>query len=229
MSDAVPRSPSQGPARVQVWDVPTRLTHWLFVLLVALSWWTARTSRMEWHRWSGYTLLGLVIFRLYWGLAGSSTARFGEFVRGPRAIAAYLKGGWTLAPGHSPLGALSVVALLALLAVQVSLGLVAVDVDGIESGPLSTYLSFEAGRAAAHWHETVFNVLSGFIALHVVAVMYYVFFRKQPLVGAMLHGRRTFPDPQPSSMRSASVLRLLLGVVLAAGLTWMAIRAFQFG
>jgi cytochrome b len=214
--------------RVRVWDVPTRLTHWLIVLLVGFSWWTAETSRMEWHRWSGYTMLGLVIFRIYWGLAGSSTARFSEFVRGPRAVVRYLRGGWAEAPGHNPLGALSVVALLALLAAQVTLGLFAVDVDGIESGPLSTYVSFEAGRAAAGWHETIFNVLLGLVALHVAAVGYYIIFRKQALVAAMVHGKRAYPAPQPPSMRSASALRLVIGVVVAAGLTWMVTRAFQF-
>jgi cytochrome b len=216
-------------ARIRVWDVPTRLTHWLVVLLVGFSWWSGKSGRMEWHRWSGYVLLGLVIFRFYWGLAGSSTARFSEFVRGPRAIASYLMGGWNTAPGHNPLGALSVMALLALLAAQVSFGLFAVDIDGIESGPLSTYVSFEAGRAAAGWHHTVFNVLLGIIALHVGAVFYYVCFRKQALVAAMMHGKRAYPEPQPQAMRSASVLRLLIGVVLAAGLTWMVTRAFQFG
>ncbi|HEU5134029.1 MAG TPA: cytochrome b/b6 domain-containing protein [Steroidobacteraceae bacterium] len=219
--------PVPSPARVRVWDVPTRLVHWLLVLLVTFSWWSAETGRMEWHRWSGYTLLGLVIFRLYWGLAGSSTARFTRFVRGPRAILGYLKGGWTAVPGHNPLGALSVVALLALLAIQVVLGLFAVDVDGIESGPLSTYVSFEAGRAAAHWHEDIFDVLSALILLHIVAVMYYVFFRKQSLVAAMVHGRRAFPEPQPAPMQSASVVRLLLGIVLAVALTWWVARAFQ--
>jgi cytochrome b len=226
MTDAVPRT---SPARIRVWDVPTRLVHWLVVLLVAFSWWTAETSRMEWHRWSGYTMLGLVIFRVYWGFAGGSTAKFSEFVRGPRAIAGYLKGRWAEAPGHNPLGALNVVALLGLLAAQVVLGLFAVDVDGIESGPLSTYVSFEAGRAAAGWHEAVFNVLMGLVVLHVVAVIYYVFFRKQALVAAMVHGKRAYPEPQPQSMRSASWHRLLIGVVLAATLTWMAARAFQFG
>ena len=217
------------PVRIRVWDVPTRVVHWLVVLLVAFSWWTAETGRMEWHRWSGYTMLALVIFRVYWGIAGSSTARFREFVRGPRATASYLKGNWTAAPGHNPLGALSVVALLALLAAQVALGLFAVDVDGIESGPLSTYVSFEAGRTAAGWHESVFDVLTAFIALHVVAVGYYVVVRKQALVAAMVHGKRAYPEPQPQPMRSASFMRLMIGVVLAAGCTWMVARAFQFG
>ena len=221
MTDAVPR--------VRVWDLPTRLVHWLVVLLVAISWWTAESGRMEWHRWSGYTLLALVVFRIYWGLVGSSTARFGQFLRGPRAVASYLKGGWNVAAGHNPLGALSVVALIALLAAQVTLGLFAVDVDGIESGPLSTYVSFEAGRAAAGWHEAIFNVLLALIALHVVAVGYYVLFRKQALVAAMVHGKRAYPEPQPQPLRSASVLRLVIGVVFSAGFTWMVTRAFQFG
>jgi cytochrome b len=226
MTDAASPAP---PARIRVWDMPTRLAHWLVVVLVVFSWWTAETSRMEWHRWSGYMLLGLVIFRIYWGFAGSSTARFREFVRGPRAIAGYLKGGWAEAPGHNPLGALNVVALLALMAGQIVLGLFAVDVDGIESGPLSTFVSFEAGRAAAGWHEAVFNVLMGLVVLHVVAVIYYVFFRKQALVAAMVHGKRAYPEAQPESMRPASALRFVIGVALAAGVTWMVARAFQFG
>lgn len=223
MTQTVPPS----PARVRVWDVPTRLVHWLLVLLVVFSWWSADTGRMEWHRWSGYALLGLVVFRIYWGLAGSSTARFSRFVRGPRAISSYLKGNGVAAPGHNPLGALSVVALLALLATQVVLGLFAVDVDGIESGPLSTYVSFETGRGAAQWHEANFDVLTAVILLHVVAVFYYVFFRKQALVAAMVHGQRMYPEPQPAPMQSASVVRLLLGIALAAALTWWVARAFQ--
>jgi cytochrome b len=215
-------------ARIRVWDLPTRITHWLVVLLVVLSWWTAENGRMEWHRWSGYTMLALVIFRIYWGLLGSSTARFSQFMRGPRAVAGYLRGGWATAPGHNPLGALSVIALLALLAAQVLLGLFAVDVDGIESGPLSTHVSFEAGRAAAKWHEGAFDVLSWLIGLHIVAVLYYVFIRRQKLVAAMVHGKREFAEPLPAPVQSASVFRLLLGIGIAAGITWMVTRNFQF-
>ena len=226
--DSPPPS-AEGAARVRVWDVPTRVAHWLVVLLVGASWWTAETGRLEWHRWSGYTLLGLVIFRIYWGLVGSSTAKFTGFVRGPRAIASYLKGGWTATAGHNPLGALSVVALLVLLLVQITLGLFAVDIDGIESGPLSLYVSFEAGRVASSWHCDVFDVLLGLIALHVVAVAYYVFFRNQALVSAMVSGGRAYPAPRPASMRPASLLRLAVGIVIATALTWMVTRAFQFG
>ncbi|HEY8540508.1 MAG TPA: cytochrome b/b6 domain-containing protein, partial [Steroidobacteraceae bacterium] len=76
---------------VVVWDWPVRVVHWLFVLCVAISWWSAEEHMMDVHRYSGYTLLGLVVFRIYWGFAGSATARFAQFVRGPKAIAEYLR------------------------------------------------------------------------------------------------------------------------------------------
>jgi len=221
-------TPSQAPPNeVRVWDVATRLVHWLLVLAVALSWWTGETGRLEWHRWSGYALLGLITFRIYWGFFGSSTARFGQFVRGPRTVAAYLKGGWRVAAGHNPLGAWSVLALIVLLLLQVLLGLFAVDVDGIESGPLSLYVSFETGRVAAQWHETVFNVLLSLIVLHIVAIAWYRIVRKQHLVGAMVRGTRSYPE-EVTPLQTASALRFVIGVVLAAALTFAASRAFQF-
>jgi len=202
-------------------------------LFVGVSWWTAETGRMEWHQYSGYSLLALVTFRIYWGFFGSSTARFRQFVRGPRTIVSYLKGRWTSMPGHNPLGALSVVGLLGLLLAQIALGLFAVDVDGIESGPLSTYVSFDTGRVAADWHEAVFDLLLWLIGLHVAAVLYYLFFRKENLIATMVHGQRAFPGQQtngeqPASVTSVSRLRFVVGVVLAGVLTWMVTRAFQF-
>ena len=97
---------------VRVWDGFTRLTHWLLVVLMAVSWWTARHHHMDYHRYSGYALLGVLIFRLYWGVFGSTTARFAHFVKGPRSIWRYLRSkARHVAPGHNPLGALSVLAL----------------------------------------------------------------------------------------------------------------------
>jgi cytochrome b len=212
------------PPRVRVWDVPVRLGHWLMVLAVGTSWWTAETGRMDWHRYAGYSMLALVSFRIYWGFFGSSTARFSQFVRGPRTIGSYLKGRWVAMPGHNPLGALSVVVLLALLLTQVVLGLFAVDVDGIESGPLSAHVSFEVGRAAASWHEDLFDVLLGLIGLHVVAVLYYVLYKKESLIAAMLHGRRAGAFDAPTGVKSASRLSFVMGVVLAGILTWLVTR-----
>jgi cytochrome b len=220
-------TPAPDASAASVWDLPTRLVHWLFVLGVAASWWTAETGRLEWHRWSGYTLLGLLLFRLYWGFTGGSTARFGNFVRGPRAVVAYLRGGWRPQPGHNPLGALSVLGLLVLMLLQIALGLFAVDVDGIESGPLSLYVSFETGRACAQWHEWVFNVLITLILVHVVAVLYYLLAKKQNLVGAMVTGTRRF-EGDVAPMTRGSVKHLIIGIVLAIGVTWAVSKAFQF-
>lgn len=222
----IDESPAPSRTRVRVWDLPTRLVHWLLVAGVALSWWTGETGRLEWHRWSGYGLLGLVTFRLYWGFFGSSTARFRQFLRGPGTVVGYLRGAWSPAPGHNPLGALSVLALLALLAAQIVLGLFAVDVDGIESGPLSLYVSFEAGRIAAKWHGAIFDALLWLIALHIAAIVYYSFVKKQNLGAAMLHGEREYPQRLPA-VQHASAVRFIVGAVLAALLTWLVTRAFQ--
>lgn len=208
-------------ARVRTWDIPTRLVHWLMVVSIATSWWTAEINRLDYHRYSGYLLLGLLIFRIYWGLAGSSTARFSRFIKGPRAILSYLRGQTTTPAGHNPLGALSVVALLSLLAIQITLGLFAEDVDGLESGPLSHLVSFEVGRACANWHATVFDLLLWMIGLHVAAVLFYVFYKKQNLIGAMLHGRREYSQQPETPIVFASAVRAAVGVVLAAALTWV--------
>jgi cytochrome b len=222
----VSESTSPAPNPVRVWDVPTRLVHWLLVLMVAFAWWTAETGRMAWHQYAGYTLFALVCFRIYWGFFGSRTARFSQFVRGPRTVATYLAGRWPAVPGHNPLGALSVIALLALLATQIVLGLFAVDVDGIESGPLSTYVSFEAGRVAARWHDRLFDALTWLVGLHVAAVLFYVLVKKENLLGAMVHGKRVFSRAH-EPLQPVSRVRFVVGVVLAAALTWMVARAFQ--
>src|SRR4051812_15764725 len=104
------------PPHVLVWDAPTRVAHWALVILIPFAWWSAEVAhRLDWHRWAGYAVIGLLSFRLYWGLAGAETARFAHFVRGPGQMIGYLRG---LAPprlGHNPVGALSVLALLLLL------------------------------------------------------------------------------------------------------------------
>lgn len=228
MDDSAAASPASAASvtGTRVWDLPTRVVHWLLVAGLGLSWWTAETGRMEWHRWSGYSLLALVLFRVYWGFVGGSTARFGNFVRGPRAILAYLREPRPASIGHNPLGALSVVALLGLLLLQIVLGLFAVDVDGIESGPLSLYVSFQTGRASAEWHDAVFNVLLALVALHIVAVLYYLAFKRQNLVGAMVTGKRTF-EGEVTPLTSASWTRLLIGLSLSGVVTYAVSKAFQ--
>lgn len=212
--------PTQPAAGVRIWDVPIRIVHWLMVALIAISWWTAENNELEYHRYSGYTLLGLLVFRVYWGFAGTWTARFVNFVKGPGAILGYLRGTSRSTAGHNPLGALSVVLLLLLLIVQVALGLFAVDVDGIESGPLSHLVSFDTGRECAELHEDLFNVLLALIALHIAAVLYYLIVKRQNLIGAMLHGRRELCDADAPPDSPFPVIRFIVGALLACGVAW---------
>ncbi len=199
-----------------IWDGAIRAFHWIVAALIPLAWWTAENGHMDWHKRIGLTVLALVVFRLYWGLAGTKTARFASFVKGPKAIAAYARGlkrPYVPAAGHSPLGALSVIALIAALVAQVSLGLFAVDVDGIESGPLSHLVSFETGRAAAEFHETSFKILLGLIALHLAAIAFYFFALRTNLVGAMVTGKR--PGGNAVNTSGFPMLRFIIGVALA--------------
>jgi cytochrome b len=182
---------------MRVWDLPTRLVHWAMAALIPWSWWTAHNDQLERHRLSGYLLLGLLLFRLIWGFAGSETARFASFVRGPVAIRRYLRGEAPARLGHNPLGALSVLALLAALAAQIGLGLFAVDEDGLESGPLSYLVSFDTARSAAAIHHKLFWGLVALVALHIAAIAYYLVAKKRNLVATMITGRATADGPEP--------------------------------
>lgn len=216
--------------RARLWDAPVRIGHWLIVLLVAGAWFTAETGRMELHGWCGYGVLGLAAFRIYWGFAGSQSARFASFLKGPKAMAAYAR---TLGrrapsetPGHNPLGAWSVAALLVVLAAEVVTGLFAVDVDGVESGPLSRFVDFDAGRRAAELHELAFTGLQALVVLHLAAVAFYLVYKRQDLIGPMITGRRRFAaDP---GLTFAPAWRAVLGALAAAVLVWFVARGLRF-
>ncbi len=196
--------PAPQPALTQpVWDLPVRLTHWLLAALIGFSWWSAKTDQTDWHIWSGVAVLTLLIFRLLWGLFGSSTARFANFVRGPAVVRDYLRdnASWRFA-GHTPLGALSVITLLAAVAVQVGLGLVSVDEDGLNEGPLAQLVSLDVSEAARDLHDDFFNVLLALIALHVAAIVFYRLALGRKLTGAMFTGRAAL-EPGVEPMRPA--------------------------
>jgi len=229
MADPLAASDSAAPVRARLWDAPTRVVHWALVVLLLVSWFTAGEN-MDVHRWSGYSVMGLVIFRIYWGVFGSQTARFASFVKGPKATLAYAGALGKRAPsevaGHNPLGAVSVVAILALLVAQVTLGLFAVDIDGLESGPLSHLVSFDTGRLCAEWHELTFRALQALVVVHVAAVIFYLAYKRQNLIGPMITGRRAFAaDP---GLRFAPWWSLVIGVVIAFGLMWFISKGLKF-
>lgn len=184
---------TRGAPESIIWDLPLRLCHWLFLVLIVLCWWTAEQQQMDNHKLAAYCLLSTLIFRIYWGFVGSSSARFSEFVKTPRAVVAYtkqLRAG--ISPdrgGHNPLGALSVLLLLALMLTQISLGLFAIDTDGFEGGPFADYIDFDLARSIAEIHEITFYALVCAIGLHLIAIAYYLISLKKNLVSPMLSGK----------------------------------------
>lgn len=214
---------------VRVWDGAVRLVHWLIVALVGFSWW-ASEENLTWHRWSGYAIIGLVVFRVWWGFAGGGAARFAGFVKGPGAILAYLKTvGRRDSPttaGHNPLGALSVVAILVVLAAQTGTGLFVVDIDAFEGGPMSDRVSYDTGRAIAEVHETLFTILQGLVVLHVAAVLYYLLWKRTDLITPMITGvKKLAVDPQ---FAPARLWAFGLGVIIAGGVAWALSKGLRF-
>ena len=213
-------------AGIRVWDLPTRLFHWLLVLLFAFSWWSAENRHMDWHYLSGITLLGLLAFRLLWGLFGSSTARLAALFASPRAVGRYLGGQGTPRAGHNPLGGYSVLAMLAFLSLQVGTGLFATDVDGLDSGPLSFLVSFDQGRLAATIHAFSFDALLVLIGLHLAAIAFYALFRRRNLLGPMLTGRDRGAGAEILPMKPARSGAFVIAAGLAALLAWQASKGF---
>lgn len=181
----------------------------------------------DWHIWSGCAVLTLLIFRLLWGFVGSSTARFSTFVRGPRAVREYLGGRWR-GIGHNPLGALSVLVLFGALALQVGLGLVSEDEDGIYTGPLSGLVSIATSDKARDLHELWFNVIIGLVALHVMAIVFY-HLRGRHLTKRMITGKAVL-DPGTEPMKPGKWWAALICLAVAIGVTrWIIAGAPPFG
>ena len=176
---------------IKVWDLPTRLFHWSLVLLFGGMWFTGEQggNYLQYHIWSGEAIAVLLLFRLIWGVIGSETARFSQFVKGPAAIHAYLQGKWTPRPGHNPLGALMVLALLAVLLIQVGSGLLSTDVDSYTfDGPLARLVTSGLSESITHFHKLFFNFILLLVGLHVTAIVAYRVLKKQNLARAMLTG-----------------------------------------
>ncbi|MCX7863875.1 MAG: cytochrome b/b6 domain-containing protein [Novosphingobium sp.] len=213
---------------IRVWDLPTRLFHWLLVGLLSFSWWSAQVRAMEWHLYSGMLVLGLLVFRLVWGVIGGSTARFGNFLVSPARALAHWRAGRNapVRAGHNPLGGYSVIAMLGLLMLQVATGCFASDIDGLDSGPLSFLVSFEQSRRAAELHETSFNLLLALIVLHVLAVLFYRYVRGRRLLLPMVTGHDTQLDANAGTLEPASPFALIIALACAIGLTFLVWSGF---
>ena len=214
--------------KAPVWDLPIRLFHWLLTGLIVFSWWSVKFHHTDWHIWSGIAILTLLVFRLLWGFFGSSTASFANFVRGPRAVRAYLRddSGWRIA-GHTPLGGLSVIAMLGAVAIQLGLGLISTDPDGLYEGPLARLVSLDVTDTARDIHEYWFYVVLALIVMHLGAIIYYKL-RGKKLVKGMITGRLAL-NPDVAPMRPAKwwVAILCLAVAIAVA-RWIVAGARPF-
>lgn len=211
----------------RVWDLPVRITHWAIVLAFVGAYASHRAG-VEYfavHRWCGYTLIVLVAFRLLWGFVGTRHARFGSFIRGPRATWVYLRGlvsGQQVAtPGHNPLGALMTVFLLVTLGVQALTGLFAND-EIFNVGPLAGHVSAARSLALTSLHRALFYWIAAGALLHVLAVAAHYLFWRENLVAAMFTGRKPAARVAAAEeiVSSRLWLALILVAALAAGLWW---------
>jgi cytochrome b len=210
---------------IRIWDLPTRLFHWLLAASVVALVVTAKVggNAMVWHFRLGYVVLALLAFRLVWGLVGGRWSRFASFVPTPGRLWRYLRGSSAEAEsaGHSPLGALSVLALLGVLIAQVVSGLLSDDEIAF-SGPLTRFVSGEWVGRATWFHADVGQYLViGLVALHLLAIAYYTLVRRKILVRPMLHGDKLLTRQAPASRDDvAARTGAAVVAVLSAALAW---------
>lgn len=217
-ADAGP-SMAAAASTVRIWDAPVRVSHWLMVLCFTGAWLTAESEHWRLvHVTLGYTMAGLLVFRLLWGLVGTRHARFASFVRGPRAawsyLAALLRGRAERHAGHNPAGALAIVGLLALAALTTASGW------ATEAGI--------AGDLFEELHEGLAKAWLVLVVVHVLGVVVGSLAHRENLVAAMFTGRKPArPDEAvPQAWRSLAAVMVL---AVAAFWAWQWYSAPQGG
>lgn len=210
--------------RAFVWDLPTRLFHWLLAAAVigAVATGLQGGALMDWHGRFGLSIVGLLAFRLVWGIAGSTYARFAQFFPRPDKLAAYLRGEWR-GEGHNPLGALSVFGLLALLTAQAATGLVGNDNIAF-SGPLNDLVTKNFSNRMSGVHYLLSNVLYALVALHIGTILIYSRIKKRDLVRPMITGWKD--DAQGESAQGGGLVALAVSLVVATAAVYGASGAW---
>ena len=219
------------PGRRLIWDLPVRVMHWGLVVSVLGAWLTRELEGdwFVWHTRFGYAVLLLAATRIVWGFVGTRHARFGDFVRGPAAILAYLRAKpgdpARHTAGHNPLGALMILALLAMLLTQATLGLFAND-EALEAGPLYGYVSDELSDRLTGLHERLFDVLVIAIAVHVAAALFYLWARRENLIMPMITGRKpgALLPPGASDIGSSRTVVALAIIAALGAILWWVVR-----
>jgi len=207
---------------IAVWDLPVRICHWSFAIILPAMWWTAENGEMGWHMRLGLILLGLLAFRISWGFFGSSTARFASFLRGPGKVLAYLSGRkkWpATALGHNPAGGWSAVALLIAMLARVTMGLFAGDPYDGATGPLNEAVGVLTADMLTDWHHTFFYAVLALVCLHLLAIAFYVLVKRDRLLRPMVTGKREAPGGV-AGIERVPLWRFLASAGVALALTW---------
>lgn len=210
--------------KIKVWDLPLRVFHWSLVVTIAAAYITAELGGelTLWHSRLGALALGLLTFRLVWGFIGTVHARFVSFFPTPSRLNSYLKGNWQ-AHGHSPLGALSVFALLGVLATLIATGLFGND-DIAFQGPLFSLVDKGSSDWMTSLHKTAFDVLLGLIVLHLAAIVFYLFIKKNNLIKPMITGSKRVSKEAiketSNAHHSGGALRFFIAVAIATIIVW---------
>lgn len=204
--------------KIRIWDLPTRLFHWLLVMAVIGSFVSVKLggNAMIWHGRFGYIVLALIFFRLIWGFVGTHHARFAQFIKSPKAILAYLKNP-AETPGHSPLGAISVVALIALFLAQALAGLFASD-DIAFDGPLVKYVASTWVELLTSFHRLNEWVLLVLVGIHLGAILYYKYAKRINLISAMITGDKEWSDTAPLVQDDSKVRLKAMAILIAIAL-----------
>jgi cytochrome b len=185
-------------------------------------------AALDWHFRLGYAVLTLLLFRLLWGFVGGHWSRFTSFTHSPAALLRYLRGQGepALSVGHSPLGMLSVFAMLFFLLLQVGSGLISDD-EIASSGPLARFAAAALVSQATSYHKEIGKlILIALVLLHVAAVLFYLWRKHINLIRPMLHGDKPAVPALPASRDDArsrlqaALLLLLCAALVAALLAW---------
>ncbi|WP_337842620.1 cytochrome b/b6 domain-containing protein [Rheinheimera sp.] len=201
---------------VRVWDKAVRFYHWSQVLLLGGLWWTAEQGMMEWHQVLAYSLAAVLLARLVWAFVGSETARFSHFVQKPfQALR-----NWDQAKkglGHKGLSAYMVLALMVLMLLQFVSGLMTTD-EVFTEGPLYSVVPSGLASLAGWWHHNGFNLLLGFIAIHIAAALLHAV-RRDGTLAAMFTGKQQSEMPQPAE-KPFWVYLILVVLILTVFVWW---------
>lgn len=205
---------------IRVWDLPLRLFHWLLALAVTAALVTGWLggNLIVWHGRLGLLILGLLVFRLAWGVLGSTYARWSRICLAPFSVLGYLRGQWS-EPGHNPLGSLSVLGLLGLLALQVGTGLVAND-DIAFQGPLYALVSGATSNELTGLHRQAKWLLIALIALHLSAILFYRLAKGRDLVRPMISGSMPRESAAQREAAGGAWWAVALSLALAVGAVW---------